>query len=81
MREDSYRPVNMDNEAVVVRHAKLRRASNSSPYKSCCPCCADGVLLVGRDQKTFDLLEYDRCVSCGQLFRYEDIEEMRSRER
>lgn len=60
-----------------VRHAALSRVDDVSPYRSNCPVCEEGVLLVGRDPKCGRLLELDTCVACGQMFRYLDIEDMR----
>ena len=72
------RPKNFDKPAVEVKHADLTRYGESM-YKSVCPKCK-GLLLVGRDSDTFILQEYDRCVLCGQLYRYTDIAEMRKKE-
>lgn len=70
---------NLRNPVLVVKHSGLRRFSDSA-YKSHCPKCTDGVLLVRRDPKTFRLEEDDFCVSCGQTFRYSDIDKLRARE-
>lgn len=70
---------NLHKPILVLKHSSLRRFSDSA-YKSHCPQCRDGVLLVRRDPKTFALEEDDFCVSCGQTFRYSDIEKLRSRE-
>ncbi len=70
--------VNYDEPKLVVTHANLERVSENSPYRSCCPACKLGTLLVGRDQKTFELESEDRCVLCGQLFEYSDIETLRT---
>jgi hypothetical protein len=72
---------NVNADTVEVRHADLKRCSEQSLYRSWCPVCSDGILLVGRDQKTFQLLEHDRCTMCGQLVHYLDIETLRQRER
>lgn len=63
-----------------VYHADLVRMSDTSIYKSVCPVCHEGFLLVGRDPKTFELLELDACVLCSQHVRYLDVEKMRARE-
>jgi hypothetical protein len=60
-----------------VQHGTLTRADDESPYRSNCPVCKDGVLLVGRDWETGELEEMDHCMACGQRFRYLDIERMR----
>jgi len=70
---------NMDEPVRDVRHSDLKRYGDSV-FKSVCPACSDGILLVYRDQQTFKLQEGDRCVACGQAFRYTDIDEIRSME-
>lgn len=70
-------PQNLDNPPLVVRHASLRRFSDTSDYKSCCPVCEDGLLMVWRDDKTLELKAEDYCVLCGQRVVYEDIEDLR----
>lgn len=70
----------VDNPPLHVKHAELLRTSYDSIYKTVCPACDDGLLLVARDQKTFELLADDRCVLCGQRVIYDDIEEMRQKE-
>ena len=63
---------NLHKPAEHVLHADLRRASFESPFRSVCPVCERGLLLVARHPETFDLVDRDRCVRCGQLFIYED---------
>lgn len=67
-------------EVHSVRHSELERASDSSIFRSRCPKCKDGVLLFQREQDTLRLAEYDCCISCGRVFRYEDIEDLRNLE-
>ena len=65
------------NRAVmVVQHAALRRWSDSM-FKSECPRCHYGLLPVARDSMTFQLLDLDRCVLCGQRVRYTDMDRYR----
>ena len=68
---------NFGKPAIRVRHAELRRWSDESPYKSKCPVCPDGILLIRRNQETFVLEELDFCVVCGQEVVYEDIGDLR----
>lgn len=75
---DTGRPKNLDSPAIEVKHADLKRYGESI-YKSVCIKCP-GLLLVGRDSETFILQEYDRCILCGQKYRYLDIVELRKRE-
>ncbi len=64
---------------IEVYHSRLGIVTISSRYKRECPFCDRGMLLVGRDKKTFELEEYDGCLYCGQRVRYIDIEEMRKK--
>lgn len=67
-------------EAVIrIEHSKLERASEESMYKSKCPRCESGILLVRRE-RTMELSEYDSCICCGQRFVYTDIEKLRKLE-
>lgn len=66
-------PVNLRNPPIKVLHSDLTRFDPESVYKSVCPLC-DGILLVCRDQRTLALIREDRCVSCGQMFIYQDKE-------
>lgn len=72
---------NYHKPELVVKHANLIRCDASNNYyKSNCPVCGDGILLVQRNQTTFILMEKDICILCGQHFRYSDIAEMQDRE-
>lgn len=59
-------------EMIKVFHSELKRFSQDSNYKSICPKCDNGVLLIYRDLLTFLLMRQDRCISCGQEFIYQD---------
>jgi hypothetical protein len=72
--------MNYNNPPKHVKHSDLKRASDLSEFKSECPVCTDGVLLVRRDMKTAQLLETDMCISCGQQFIYDDIKGLRALE-
>jgi len=78
IKEQAYSRVN--EEPIHVKHADLTRSEADSMFKSECPVC-DGMLLVARDQRTFELRAEDRCILCGQRFVYDDIEELRKKER
>lgn len=56
---------------IEVSHATLVRRGGSS-YKSLCSLCSGGLLLVYRNQKTFELQRADRCIRCAQRFYYTD---------
>lgn len=81
MKEDSNRKalscVNINSPIIEIAHKELTRTGDS-PFRSICPICKKGSLLVGRNQKTFELLEYDNCVLCGQKVRYTDIEDLQN---
>ncbi len=72
------KPENLDKPTIDITHSELKRFGESL-YKSECPKCG-GVMLMGRDQKTFVLQELDRCVLCGQKYRYTDINDLRKME-
>lgn len=64
---------NIDKDPIRVRHDELSRVDYSdSPFRSWCPVCDKGILLVGRNQKTFQLSRVDRCTGCGQIVIYTD---------
>lgn len=65
--------VNYDKPIKVVRHAELKRLSDESPFRSWCPVCDQGLLLVARISLTdLRLSKLDHCSTCGQRFLYED---------
>jgi hypothetical protein len=53
-----------------IRHSELKRWSESD-YKSECPDCDQGILLVRRNSD-FSLSRIDNCISCGRVFEYID---------
>lgn len=65
---------NLHAEPVRVKHADLERWDPESAYKSKCPACEAGLLLVYRDRTTFRLARTDRCISCAQTVIYTDAE-------
>jgi len=68
--------INADAPVKEVRHADLQRESDNSLFKSKCPACKDGVLLIYREDNG-RLREFDRCIACGQAVRYTDIDDLR----
>lgn len=68
--------MNAEAPVLEIRHDQLERWSDHSVYKSDCPACSEGILLVRRHEKTFDLLENDCCIVCAQQVRYLDIDEL-----
>lgn len=66
---------NMDAEPIHVRHADLTRTGDSA-YRSRCPVCVDGFLMVFRVRKVLrdqpSLSNVDRCTRCAQMFIYDD---------
>jgi len=65
---------------IHVKHSELGRTASNSAYRSECPMCEVGLLLVMRDDETFKLKAEDRCLLCGQKFVYDDIDEMREKD-
>ena len=57
---------------LAVGHAKLERLSQESAFKSVCPVCKEGALLVARDPTSFSLINLDRCTYCAQQYLYTD---------
>ena len=55
-----------------IKHSDLKRFSDSY-YKSKCPGCENGILLVRRN-KDLSLYRLDTCISCGKSFWYTDID-------
>lgn len=63
---------NITKPWVRLRHSSLKRMNNTSPFRSWCPICDQGVMLVQREGA--HLLRVDHCTMCGQRFIYEDDE-------
>ena len=70
----------IDVSPIQVKHSELDRDSSNSIYRSECPVCKIGILLVRRDDDSFVLKAEDRCILCGQKFVYDDIDEMRKKD-
>ncbi len=56
---------------LTLLHSSLRRDGGSA-FKSKCPVCDDGILLVERSGDIVSVSPNDRCVSCGQRVVYMD---------
>ena len=80
MSDNDVAGTNIAKPCLQVKHSDLTRISHSH-YKSDCPVCKRGMLLVGRDWDSLILEEFDRCILCGQQFQYMDIENLRQAER
>lgn len=78
-KENELVALNIYNSPVTVAHAELERVSDRSIFRSVCPVCIKGTLLVRRDHTTFKLIAGDNCVLCGQQFVYSDIDAMRKK--
>ena len=76
---DKLEGINIKEPVIEVYHKDLERYGESL-FRSVCPKCEEGLLLVGRDLKTFVLQEYDHCVLCGQQYKYLDIQKLRKAE-
>jgi hypothetical protein len=59
-------------EPTRVSHASMSRV-DESPFRSQCPVCKDGLLLVYRTSLSLRPSRYDNCVACGALFYYTDL--------
>lgn len=71
---DCYRPL------AVEHHMLTPSDRESNKLASLCPTCKRGTLGVIRSSNTLRLMEYDRCLLCGQVVRYIDIEDMRKKD-
>jgi uncharacterized protein with PIN domain len=65
--------INRNEPALEVRHAELEPFGEGA-FKRRCPKCKEGILPVTRNQRTLQLLAYDRCTRCAQLVVYLDQE-------
>jgi hypothetical protein len=72
--------VNINKPCIPVKHSDLTRVGGSH-YKSICPTCKEGFLLIYRNWDDFTLERLDRCILCGQQYEYLDIEDLRNAER
>ncbi len=70
---------NLHNTPVKVIHSELKRADNNSIFRSICPVCEIGILLVKRDNITFKITAEDHCILCGQQYVYTDIDELKKK--
>ena len=68
---------NIQSEPIKILHYKLQKVDQQSNFKVECPFCEIGLFGCRRSKKTFQLLEYDTCLSCGQQVQYIDIERLR----
>jgi len=67
---------NIEKPVIKVRHADLERISDSK-YKSSCPICDGGILLVKRHPETLEIEPRDNCINCGQKFEYTDYKNLK----
>lgn len=80
MSPEAHSPENVGAPTIAIAHSSLTRYNDESAYKSKCPACKEGVLLVMRDQKTLELRKDDRCILCAQHVIYSDIDELRRKD-
>lgn len=63
-------------EPIKVRHKSLKRSSDESMFRSVCPVCEKGRLMMRRNiSNGMTLQKDDNCTLCGTRFEYTDIEE------
>ncbi len=67
---------NHDVPIIEVNHADLERIHEDTMFKSHCPKCKRGTLLVCRNPVSMKLQARDRCVLCAQKFLYMDMQEL-----
>ncbi len=67
--------INIQKPIIRIPHSKLER-SGDSIFKSKCPECKEGILLMWRDSDFFKLEDGDMCILCGQRFIYLDIDDI-----
>lgn len=71
---------NSQREPIKVFHKNLKPVEESA-FKTKCPCCEHGVLLMYRQSSPpYTLRAEDWCIVCGMPFIYQDIEVLRARE-
>jgi hypothetical protein len=75
--EEDIAGINIIKPIVRVKHSELERSDDVSDYRSKCPECKEGTLLMRRNPVTFVLDKEDMCALCGQRFEYTDIDEIR----
>jgi hypothetical protein len=80
MNDNDLAGTNITKPCIQVKHCDLTRVKHSH-YKSECPVCKKGMLLIARNWDTLILEEFDRCILCGQQFQYTDIENLRQVEK
>ncbi len=61
---------NVLNLPEPIEHRQLERLDENSVFKSKCPTCKHGALLMNRDATTLKLIRTDNCILCGQKFLY-----------
>ena len=68
--------LNRIKDPVELFHSRIvRHDPENSKYKSCCPFCETGVLLMQRNQESLKLLAEDSCNVCGRRVKYMDLKE------
>lgn len=65
--------INLHKPPIEVNHKDLQRSSCDTLYRSICPECKEGFLMVHRDLDTHLLRSLDHCILCGQRYVYMDI--------
>jgi hypothetical protein len=68
---------NTNKTPIHVSHAELDRADILSSYRSKCPVCSTGTLLLRRSQHDLTFEAVDSCTRCGQRVVYDDIDTLR----
>lgn len=64
---------NYEKPVKHINHADLQPASDESDFKSQCPECKTGILLMRRKFMTSAIENIDSCIVCAQQFIYDDV--------
>ena len=64
---------------IRVNFYSLKCYDEECNFRNICPSCPDGILAMTRNSETGELSENDCCLECGQVFVYDDIDEVRKK--
>lgn len=71
---------NICKPLIKVKHRYLLRSNEESIYRSICPICELGALLIRRESVGGALSKTDTCILCAQQFEYVDLDEIESQD-
>lgn len=73
-------PVNLSKPKIHVVWFELTPAGKPNQWRSDCPTCKTGLLVCQRNNEGV-LVAEDRCNLCGQTVIYDDLEDMRRKDK